>query len=353
MMTVYKNTIILFGLGLMLVGANAQAAGLAVVFEATPLFSEAQIMPGDSVARTVTVTNNSTSTQDIEVLATNVFSDGLASVINLTVTAPGENYFGGSLEQFFTATPLSLGDLAVSSSRTYTFTASLPAGTDNPFILKNAGFDLVIGFVGGERVIDNPERRSGGGGDSDLAKLRLFDERVVSVSVASSSAVISWQSNLPASSYLVCGKVSDGPFVLSEDAPLFGYQFAVPEVDSKQTNHSLLVTGLDLVDYECRPAGRRSTNGLFTVGQPVQFGFPGSLVEGASISTVPTLIEPEAKPWLGKVLGDQISQWPLGGLALGSGGFLLQRYFLFGLALLVLLTSIFLVSRKRKPTKNI
>jgi hypothetical protein len=352
MMKILKKIILVLLLGFFSVVGQVEAAGLGVVFEATPLFSEAKIMPGDSVARTITVTNNNIEPEDIEIEAINVFTSGLASAINLTVTAPGETYFSGSLDQFFSASPLALGILAGTDSRTYTFTASLPAGTGNALMLKNVGFDLVIGFVGGEQVIDNPVRRSGGGGDGGIPKLRLFNEEVINVSVASSSAVVTWNSNLPASSYLVCGKVSEGPFVLSTDAPLFGYKFFVSEVDTKVVNHSLVVTDLDLVDYECRPAGRQSTTGLFTVGQPVRFGFPGPQVAGASTSSAPISIEkvPDAEAWLGRVLGDQISQWPLGGLSLGGGGLFTFKFFWLGGFSLLLLLGLYIANRKKKSS---
>lgn len=345
-----KKIILLATLGFFSVFGQVNAAGLEVVFEATPLFSEAKIMPGDSVARTITVTNNNVEPEDIEIEAVNVFSSGLASVLNLTVTAPGDTYFSDSLEDFFTTSPLALGSLAGASSRTYTFTVSLPEGTGNALMLKNVGFDLVIGFVGGEQVIDNPAGRSGGGGNGGIPKLRLFNEQVANVSVASSSAVVSWNSNLPASSYLVCGKVSAGPFILTTNAPLFGYQFSVPEVNTKIKNHSLLLTGLDLADYECRPAGRLSRNGLFTVGQPVKFGFPGSLVAGASTSTILSVVEkaPEEEAWLGRVLGDQITKLPLGGLSLGNGGMFTPKLFWLGLISLLLLFGLIIASRRKK-----
>ena len=345
-----KKIILTTLLGFFSFVGQIQAAGLDVVFEATPLFSEAKIMPGDSVSRTITVTNSNIEPEDIEIEAINVFSSGLASVINLSVTAPGDSYFSGSLENFFTTSPLALGSLAGDSSRTYTFTASLPEGTGNALMLKNVGFDLVIGFVGGDQVIDNPGvRRSGGGGSGGIPKLRLYNEQVADVSVASSSAVVSWNSNLPASSYLVCGKVSDGPFILSADAPLFGYQFAVPEVDTKIKNHSLLLTELDLVDYECRPAGRLTDTGSFTVGQPVSFGFPGPLVAGAVTSTVPSVIEkvPPEEAWLGRVLGDQITKLPLGGISLGNGGIFTSKLFWFGLFTLILLFGLIMSVRKK------
>ena len=58
------------------VPAFAHADNINVVFQATPLFSDANIAPGDTVMRTVTVTNTSGTAQDVYVKALNGVSTG-------------------------------------------------------------------------------------------------------------------------------------------------------------------------------------------------------------------------------------------------------------------------------------
>ena len=301
-------------------GALAWAA-LEVEFEEAPLFSEANIMPGDSVSRTVKVTNVGEAEESVEVLVNNTFSDGLADYLQITVTSSLGEHLAGNLSAFFASTPLGLGTLLPNEYRIYTFTVELPVLTGNAAMLKQAGFDLIIGFVGGERVSDNePEGPGGGGGggsSGSVSQLTIFNEQVASVSVNAQNAVITWNSNLPATSYLVCGVVGPEPFVLTNTPPLFGYQFALPEVDHAVLGHSLTVT--DLVpneEYECRPAGRRQLSDPFTVGQPVVFGFPGPRVEGLMTTAISDLPKPAPQPL---VLGEQVSVWPFGGAALGWG----------------------------------
>lgn len=304
-------------------GAFAWAA-LEVEFEKAPLFSEANIMPGDSVARTVKVTNVGQVEESVEVLVNNTFSDGLADYLQITVSSSLGEHWASDLSAFFANTPLGLGNLLPNEHRVYTFTVELPVLTGNTAMLKQAGFDLIIGFVGGERVSDNePESPGGSGGrggsSGSVPNLTIFNEQVASVSVNAQNAVITWNSNLPATSYLVCGVVGTEPFILTNTPPLFGYQFALPEVDHSVLGHSLTVTELvPNEEYECRPAGRRQLTDPFTVGQPVVFGFPGPRVEGLMTTAISDLPKPAPQPL---VLGEQVSVWPLGGAALGWGDF--------------------------------
>lgn len=288
-------TVLMFG---MVFGAGyALAQALEVDFEATPLFLDANIEPGDSEARTVTVRNTTTEEQDVYVSVLNVFSTGLGEVMELTVTAPGSTYFTGVFDDFFSTTPLSLGTLAVGETKVFTFEAAFPSSAGNEYQTKQLGFDLVIGFVGGETVTDNPGGGNGGGGGSIL---RIFNEEVESV--VGDTATLTWNTNLNASTYLVCGLVGDTPFTLTTIAPLFGYDFALGEFDTDTKTHTAVLTGLDTGTYECRPAGRVSPTKPFTVGEALRFTIaPGGQVAGAA-TTAPLISGLLSAP-TGSVLG--------------------------------------------------
>jgi hypothetical protein len=262
--------------------AVALAQAPTVVFEETPLFLNANIQPGDSVARTITVTNTGTSAEEVYLSSANVFSTGLGEVMKLVVTAPGSTYFTGVFDDFFDDTPLTLGSVAGGETKVYTLSAALPSGVGNAYQTKQLGFDLIIGFVGGGSVTDNPGgARGGGGGGTSI--LRIFNEEVTSV--VGDTATLSWNTNLNASTYLVCGVVGDIPFTLSAVPPLFGYQFTVPEADTDTKVHTVILSGLDIGEYECRPAGRVGPSEPFTVGKALQFAIgPDGLVAGVATS---------------------------------------------------------------------
>ncbi len=296
---------------------SALAADLAVVFEATPLFSSANIVPGDSVSRTIEVSNTGTETEALLLSVANTFSSGLSEVMLLTVTSGSDSFFEGTFVEFFTATPVPLGDIADSSSRTYTLTASLPSGIGNEYQLETLGFDLVIGFEGGETVTDGePERSSGGGGGG--GSFDLFNERVVAVEPSTGSATVTWNTNRNSSSYLICGNLEDGPFSLSTNPPLFGYVFSVPEEDTDTVSHSMTLTDLALGSYECRPASREESIDDFTVGRVVEFDFTSNFVPVGSVLGVGTTSGVDVVP-MPDVKGAQVSLLPDGGLNLGFG----------------------------------
>ena len=270
-----------------------------VTFEQTPLFLNANIVPGDSEARTVTVTNGGTESEDVYVSVANVFSTGLAEVMSIEVTSPANTHFSGVFEDFFAATPIALGTLTPGTTRVYTFNASLPAPAGNEYQEKQLGFDLIIGFVGGGQVVDNPGGGNGGGGGGST-QLTIFNEEVESVS--GNGATLTWNTNLNASTYLVCGLLGNEPFVLTATPPLFGYDFVLPETVSITKVHSAYLTGLDIGTYECRPAGRVNPTKPFTVGQALEFTIgPDGVVAGVQTSAP----LPIARPFTptGSVLG--------------------------------------------------
>lgn len=274
-------------------------AALNVTFEATPLFSNADVKPGDSVSRTVTVANTGSESEDVIADLTNTFSDGLADVMNLSIASGGATFADTSFADLFTVDPIALDALAPGDIATYTFTASLPRTVGNEYQLATLGFDVVIGFAGGEQTSDVTRTFGVGGGTSGGQRFELFNERVASV--AQQSALVAWNTNRDSSSYVVCGNLDDGPFRLQPEAEFFGYSFAVPEVAADTVTHGLVVPDLVPGTYECRPASREAADDDFLVGIAVQFTIlpPDGLVAGAS-TTLPPVVLPQQS---GSVLG--------------------------------------------------
>ncbi len=153
-MMLRKNfyTILLFIMCLL--PASLFAQDLVVDFEALPLFSEASLMPGTSVERTVSVTNEGAGEQDVYVSVQNEFYDEFADVLTLSIRADGGVYYTGTFTDFFSQVPISLGELGEGDTRVYTFIITFE-DVENSYQQKTLGFDLVIGFVGGESVSDS------------------------------------------------------------------------------------------------------------------------------------------------------------------------------------------------------
>jgi hypothetical protein len=264
-------------------------AALEVQFEETPLFLNADIKPGDVVSRTVTVTNTGPESQTVIFDFQNEFSDDLADVMELSVTTDNGVLVDNFFTNLFALGEIALGALSAGESQQYTFTAFLDPAIGNEYQLSQFGFDLVIGFQDGQAVTDSGGGSGGGGGGGSLNRDSVFTVLNEGVTTpTNSSAVLTWATNLPGTSYAVCGDLANGPFVLDAEDDLFGYEFASVEDEVTKVQHEVTFSGLSIGEYECRVASREQTTDEFTVSGPVQFALlPPGQVEGVSTSITP------------------------------------------------------------------
>src|SRR4030042_7006636 len=156
-------TLILFGLP-----AVALAANLSVNFQYDPLFSELDVKPGDSVIRTVIVTNNSDSPQQVATESINeVDNEGLGSAMRIDISDSSGPLYSSTLATFLNSGEVSLSSLASGASETYSYTISFPNTDDNTLQRTTLGFDLCVGFLGGDLLCGEIPDDGGGDGDGD------------------------------------------------------------------------------------------------------------------------------------------------------------------------------------------
>ena len=121
----------------MLPASSVFAADFTVLFEQSPLFSEANFLPGGTVTRYVDVTNNTSETETIGVKAkkyTSCSVDCLADQLKLVITDGTSNLYGEvSLTDFFAAGEKKLSDLGAGSTIRYYFTVSFLPGAENNY----------------------------------------------------------------------------------------------------------------------------------------------------------------------------------------------------------------------------
>lgn len=356
----YKKTtiLIIFTLALFVgaFGASttvAYAENLVVNFEADPLFSEANFLPGNEVVRTVGVTNNSEESQDIIVESINATDeDGLGDELNLVIKEGATTLYDDTLGEFLRAGEVSLSELGVDNSTTYSFGVTFNSGSDNDTQATNLGFDLCVGFEGGETNCGGTTvggeggtdggGTSGGGGSSggsgggggggggiiDHTPLEVFNEEVTDTNNTSVTAVIEWDSNLLSTSQVVYGKESDGPYSLNMTVdPYFGYPQGTLEDKAKVTHHVVVLTGLDVGEtYLYRVVSRASPptvgfeqkftlaqEGNYTGATPTSYGGVPEQVGGDSPDNTPSTYESlienilgEQKEALGEATDDSI-----------------------------------------------
>lgn len=264
----------------LLVIPGSALAALVVDFSAAPLFAEANILPGDAVERTIVVSNTGLESESVEFAFENIIDGPMSSVTQLAVWDDDRVYVDDTFAALFTGGPYSLGELAPGTSRTYTFMAGLPVEVGNVVQAEQFGFAIRIGFAGAQQVTDTARSFGAGGGSRTL---QLFNE-TVTIESGFGGAFVTWNSNTAASSYMVCGNLVNGPFPLTTEYPLFGYEFAIGELAESNTTHGMAVSTTP-GSYECRPAGRTGASDGFTVGDPVRFTLAGSMGEVAGVQT--------------------------------------------------------------------
>lgn len=121
-----------------------------------PLFNISNSKPGDSVSKTVLVTNDSTETRPVGVRGVKTIETGnFAQALTMTISQNGTDLYGGqtgekTLAQFIadSSTPngISLSPLSPNATTSYVFTLQFKEESGNEFQGKQVIFDLHMGI---------------------------------------------------------------------------------------------------------------------------------------------------------------------------------------------------------------
>lgn len=252
----------------------ADPATLVVVFNPNPLFNQPNFLPGDETSGEVTVTNNTDAIQNIITEAINILdNNNFGSLLSLNIS--GGTPFNNSLSNFFsTAGEVSLGTIANGESKTFTYTISFINSNDNTYQGKTLGFDICVGFrggnthcgnteIGGENPVDPNDPPGGGSGGTGeipesgggshsggFSQLVIFNEFISSITagdfnIANGSATVEWDTNMLSTSQVVYGPVPPGGYLLDTlTLPNLGYPLSTVENSIKVLHHSVLLNGL-------------------------------------------------------------------------------------------------------------
>ena len=246
----------------MLAGFAPKTFAVAVTtveFEQAPLFSSVNFAPGDSVSRWVKL-NNTTSSPHRAILRTiNVVNDGeLGDAIGLVIKQGDTVLYDNTFTDLFGLSELVLPQVPAGSSTTLDFIATFKTTAGDEYQNSTIGFNLQIGFEDLDVVVDDSttiiggEHVGGGGGSGGSItigqkNLIISGESVNSTATPQSGVVlITWNTNIPATSQVVYGLTSGGPYSLNLTSANFGYALGTTEIDisPKVEFHSVQLTGL-------------------------------------------------------------------------------------------------------------
>lgn len=261
------------------VPAAAHAAGLTVVFEQTPLFAEVNIAPGLVTTRTMDVHNADASAQELFIETLNVTdADNFGAALNLTIADGTTVHYDGSLAALFSGSRESLGSIAAGATSTYSLSVAFATSSVHHYQGATLAFDICIGFSGGSLLCDGstvstpPATGGGGGGGGGGAggggiitqTLQIFNES--GTVVPPTAGLIVWQTNLPATTQVVYGAQTGGPYPLDLNSPTFGYPLATGESSARVTNHAVTLPALTPGEtYVFRVVSRESPTSAPTV----------------------------------------------------------------------------------------
>lgn len=283
-------------------------AALDVAFENTPLFDVTNFVPGDVAEGDVTVSNTGTDSESVYTQAINVADpDGLGNQMRLRILEGSTVLYDDVFGVFLSSGTVALSTVSSSASNTYTFEVTFIDSADDDYQEKALGFDLCIGFEGGQFSCGESEGGGdggggsggggsggggsggggsggggGGGGPTGQTPLSIFNEQVLSITVGpvdatEGTATIFWNTNRPATSRIVYGPVSSGPYDLNLSDPNFGYPFTTGEELALIVDHTMTLTDLTPgEEYVFRVISRESSSGLPTVS----FEYPFVLAFG-------------------------------------------------------------------------
>jgi len=122
---------------------------LEYTYDANPIFDYANLAPGDSVSKNLTVRNLGSSGQivGIEGKKTEDLSN-LAPQISFSIKLDGREIYAKSLSDFFSDGEVQLVTIGGGQSKTFILEAVFNSGAGNEFQGKKVMFDLTTGSLG-------------------------------------------------------------------------------------------------------------------------------------------------------------------------------------------------------------
>src|SRR5258706_6513088 len=194
---------------------NCAVGGSCTISPAsTPLFQETGWVPGDSVTRTISVTNQDPAQScDLTLATSNIiqnpsnFSSRLTSSINDSSVI----YFSNFLSNLFTGGSISFGNVAANSTKTYNWTVVFDSTTGNEFQSANTFFDFNLNFTcnssGGGNVLSAATAASCGDQTPTSAP------NLIVSSITDNTVNLSWTAVSPVSHYMIRYGLSSGNYI--------------------------------------------------------------------------------------------------------------------------------------------
>lgn len=247
--------------------ALAQATGgIEVGYERTPLFDDANLAPGDSVSRAVTVKNSDSAPHGVSMQFYDTDKGGfgllgknLASQFNFEIKKNGVSVYSKKLDAAFDESEIAMNtSLVAGATEKYDFVLSFDTAAGNDYQDKQLSFSICVGFAGDNFCVSDSKEESqtngggttlasisggGIGGDRAIVPLKYFDYEVKSYCLnnGTAMAMFTWKTDAPATGRVLHAPANSAKFDTA--LPDFGYQATKWETKAG-TEHMAFAFGL-------------------------------------------------------------------------------------------------------------
>jgi len=259
---IFKNLIYSVILALTFFGFSGNVLAVPVQvahFQTTPLFSQINFAPGSVVSRSVIFSNLTPDSHSAFVKAKDVLNQSqpnLGDAVELTIKDGDTVLYDDTFTNFFSMSEVVLPQVPSHSSMTIDFVVTFKLESGNEYQKSTMSFTLEAGLEDVAVVDDNTiaiggEQGSGGGGGGNgpiiigKENLIISDEAVAGQNPPQADKiVVTWNTNIPASSQVIYGPVSGGPYNLDLTKTNFGYPSMTTEDPTHITSHSVSLSGI-------------------------------------------------------------------------------------------------------------
>jgi len=246
--------------------AQTPTGGIEVGYERTPLFDDANLAPGDSVSRAVTVKNSDSAPRavsmqfyDTDKGGFGLLGQNLASQFNFEIKKNGASVYSKKLDAAFDESEIAMNSsLAAGADEKYDFILSFDTAAGNDYQDKQLSFSICVGFAGDNFCVSDSkeESQNGGGGmtltsisgggiggDRAIVPLKYFDYEVKSYCLnnGTTMAMFTWKTDAPATGRALHAPANSTKFDAA--LPDFGYQATKLETKAG-TDHMAFAFGL-------------------------------------------------------------------------------------------------------------
>jgi len=329
----------------------------AIEFESSPLFGTANFVPGESVTKWVKFTNSTDISlraylRVAEIINTNKFGDA----VNLVVKKGDTILYNDTFSNFFDKEKIELSQVKAGETDIIYFIATFIPESGNNYQNKTMSFGLQAILEDVDESSDTTTVIGGSGGGTFGSKHLVISNENANFpqNNTTTSINVSWNTNIPATSQVIYGLLSEGPYTLDISAPNFGYPFSTIEADlepSKVTNHIVTINGLPEGLYVYRVVSRASpaTVGYehtFAIAYGENNNLPKEKINGNDGVVLDELPIDEndsgIKNTIGKVLGASV----------GDATKVSNNFIWFALILLLIIIILIIIYRQKKKNEK-